>query len=1014
MSAVNRPAWFKIGIPTALLLFGVGVLAFWQHSSTEPESSDRDTLQEARDALRSKDYDLAEQLAASIPTDDPDWSQAQLVAGEAAQMQGDLQRAGEYYRSVPRDGSRIAILAAFQAGDIDKEIGRLTAAEEAFRYHLSFVPDDPATHERMAFLLGVTGRRWESGRHFFSLAQSDSSTYDELAHLGDLERPMEQYEYLQRCYQNAPDDIIVRLGLAADSLAKGNAQEARQALRKIVHEQPDLVAAHALLGELVVDESDSDFVRWYRKLPDAAFNHPNVWFVCGRWAKRQGDLKVAARCFWETALRAPTHRRGIYELSQVLVALQESSGDEFAVRANRMFELSKRLDDALRCQATDEVTVKRIVDLLEGMGRLWEARAWAMMSAEIFPRSAWPPNVVRRLSKRLTPQTPRTIDQANLAKRFDFSDYPDLSELLREIKVQPETPIAQQLAHHISFDEKLATGVDFTYWNAHDPSTVGARLQEQTGGGVAVLDFDGDEWPDLYFTQGANWPTGSETPTPDPGLIDRLFRNQRGQSFTDITELAHLHITDFGQGCAVGDFNGDGFPDLYVANIGRNRLLRNNGDGTFSDISDQIGIEASDWTVSVAMTDLNGDTFPDLFDVNYLTGKDVYTLICDGKACSPRGFPGTPDRVLLSRGNGRFQNLDYGANIAHAKGLGVVVMRLNQNRLPSLFVANDQVPNFLFHCIAGKTPQQLQLKETAFASGVGFNEDGLATACMGIAAGDVDRNGNMDLLVTNYFNEANTLFLQRANGIFSDGTTTSELFEPSRPFVGWGAQFLDADLNGTLDLVLTNGHVDDFQDQGARYKMRPQFFQNLNRGTFAELTAEQLGPFFTREYLGRGLARLDWNGDGRMDFAVSHMRDPAAIVTNTTTGAGHFINFRLHATTTARDAIGTEIDVETSVGRWSSQLVAGDGYMASNERMLQFGLGSAEFVSRVQITWPSGAVSVLEDLRADRTIELTEGSRTALAWIGRLPFSRHVDQVLPPGPPQAHRLRPTAGRAPLR
>jgi hypothetical protein len=357
--------------------------------------------------------------------------------------------------------------------------------------------------------------------------------------------------------------------------------------------------------------------------------------------------------------------------------------------------------------------------------------------------------------------------------------------------------------------------------------------------------------------------------------------------------------------------------------------------------------------------------------VTYLTGPGVYQRICQGRACSPNVFDGLPDRLHISRGDGTFESVAVGEPTEHSKGLGILAADLHERGRPSLLIANDQVPNFLLKNVRSDDWFNLRLPNDALHAGVAFNEDGLAMGSMGIAADDANGDGRLDFFITTFSNESDTLYLQDAAGLFVDASRTSGLRAPSWPFIGWGTQFLDAELDGKPDLVVANGHVDE-------YHMRPQFFRNVGGGRFVELLADAAGPFFGQEYRGRGLARLDWNGDGRMDFVVSNIGQPAALLTNQSTGVGRFFNVRLHATSTARDAIGSIVTVAVPGRSWTKQLVAGDGYMATNERMLQFGLGEADQVTELTVDWPSGGKTTVHNLPVNATVELVEGSPRGL------------------------------------
>lgn len=881
---------------------------------------------------------------------------------------GRFEAALGYFRAVPRDGGESDVRAALSSGEVLRELGRLSEAERAYRRVLALRPDHAAAHERLAFLLGVTGRRWESQSHFLFLAGVGRAGVYELCLLGDLERPIEGREFLDRCSEVAPDDDIVRLGLASQAVADGRADEARRRLREVVATAPHLVSAQAMLGELLLIADDDELVSWNARLPAAAEEYPDTWYVRGLWARRRGELRAAARCFWEAVRRAPAHRRGIYQLGQVLHATGEVSGEDFAERSRRLYELTQRLDGVLKSQGRDEGTFRRVTELLRETGRVREARAWLDVARALFPSATWPADESEGLVKALPADTPVVIESENLAAKHDLSSFPDHRILLTGGARGRDAPASRP---SIAFEELADAGVDFVYENGGDPGTPGARMFEQTGGGVAALDYDGDGWIDLFFTQGSEWKTGSSTPTPSVRITDRLFRNVRAAA-VDVTGAAGVGDLGFGQGCAAGDFDDDGFTDLYVGNVGRNRLFRNNGDGTFGDATDRGGLSDEAWTSSCVIVDLNADGFPDLFDVNYVTGPDVYERICGDRACSPKNFDGAPDRLHLSRGDGTFESSDAQRHEQGGKGLGIVVADLHLRGRPSLFIANDQVPNFLLRNVPSSAWPLVSFSEEAFAAGLAFNEDGLAMASMGVAADDADGDGRLDFFVTTFKDEWNTLYLQDSEGLFTDATNARGLRSPTLPYVGWGTQFLDADLDGDSDLVAVNGHVDDYRDEGGSYQMRPQFFVNDGE-RFIELGAGEVGPFFERKSLGRGLTRLDWDRDGRPDVAVSSIGERASLVCNRSPHPGTYLNVRLHATATSRDAIGSVVELEAGGRRWRKQLTAGDGYQASNERVLQFGLGPADDVRAIRVYWPSGKVAVMTNVPVNLTVDLVEG-----------------------------------------
>lgn len=938
-------------------------------------------LQQAEAALAKKDFKRAEHLALDVPTTAPERATALTVAGEAAMRAERFIDALEYFQ-LAVDSSKTrkqTKLARFSSAEVYRELGQVTNAIQAYQQVLNANPDNAATHERLAFLLSTSGARWEALPHFFFLVRSGSATINELAIFADLDRHVEHKAFLESCLLKSKDDFYVRFGLAAHSFWEGEPDQAKKSLRQIIAESPNVFSAQAMLGELLLDETEKQFVEWHQNLPDAAAAHPDIWYVRGLWARRHDKSQMAVHCFWQCVRRDPRHRRATVQLSQVLASLDEKSSTAFQERAAQMVELTQQVDNVLRSQGLNETAVHRTIDLLEKMGRIWEACAWGVLARNQFSTADWPQQLLTRCAPLLSGDLPLVQDAQNLTDTIDLSYFPKFQ--IPQLDLGPSAKDSDVLLSAQIRFSKSDIGIDFTYFNSPDLATKGVRVFESNGGGVAVIDFDGDEWPDLYFTQGAEWKSGNSEPTPSNHYTDRLYRN-RGDSFEEITVSSGLGNQGYGQGPTVVDFDNDGFPDLYIANIGRNRLYRNNGDGTFEDVTDECGLTGEDWTASCVAVDLNADGLPDLFDVNYLTGQNIYTAICQGLACSPSVFNGNPDRVHLNQGAGTFAFIPDITPVSGAKGLGVVAFHLHDRERPCMFVANDQTPNFLLQASPIDGISGIQLENRGFIDGISHNEDGLSMACMGIAADDVDEDGRIDFFVTNFKDESNTLYLQDTEGIFRDATKQSGLAGPSWPFVGWGTQFLDADCNGTVDIVVANGHVDDYRAKGGKYQMRPQFFKNTGRGRFTELFAADVGPWFEKETLGRGLARLDWNRDGLMDFVVSQIGEPISLMTNQTTGSGHFINICLHASITARDAIGTVVEVVTNDRHSKKQLMAGDGYMASNQRIVQFGLGTTDTVQEVLVHWPSGATTTIKNLPVDTTLQVVEGRTHFTLWRG--------------------------------
>lgn len=948
-------------------------------------------LASARRALKTQQYSDAIQLVSQVPEDADQWLAAQMVGAESARLDGQSEVALSFYLNAATDAeSSDGQLAAFAAAEIYFETGRLAEAEASYRNLLKRQPNNGATNYKLGFLLAMTGRRWESLSCYYALLKGGDADFREAGFVADVDRPIRQPDLLSQWKTQNPNAQLVRLAVAADLLAEGNA-DAKPLLASLVQDDPDLLPAQALLGELMTGaKNPAEFLQWHRSLPAAANQSAEIWFIRGMWARNQADLKTAAECFRNATTLSPVHRRAMTSLGQVLTALGDDDAADIVEYSVRMMKLTQVVDKVLQSDGRNAEAVREAATLLEGLGRTWEACAWAVIGRDTFPEATWHAELLQRNAGQLNDQLGQ-IAAAELefitSDTVDFDCFNDtIAEAIAASQLAPGRSYRAVPESTIRFAAN--DSIAFEYSNADDPATPGVRMFEQTGGGVAVLDFDHDGAPDVFLPQGTEWQTGANAPTPSGRLVDQIHRNNQGQDFTDATTIALPNDSGYGQGATAGDFNNDGFSDLYVANIGQNGLYKNMGDGTFTDVTAEATISDASWTASAVMCDLNADDLPDIFDVNYLKGDGVFELICNGRGCSPRVFDGAPDRMLINLGNGQFEEVPDATPTVFSKGLGTVVFETQPNRRPSLFIANDQVANSLLKSEPADNSHDIILRNGAVVAGVAYNDQGLTMACMGVAIDDLDGNGLLDIFTTNFQDESNTLYFQDTADLYREGTKAFGLQEVSLPMTGWGTQALDADLDGWPDLVVTNGHVDDGRDFGGDYHQRAQFFRNL--GTrFEEQQAESVGAWFDELRLGRGLARVDWNLDGQPDFISSNMNAPVSVLENVSAGVGHFVSFRLHATRTARDAVGARVTVVYGDREVTRQLLAGDGYMACNERLLTFGLGESSEITEVVVRWPSGAASVLTSPPVDATYHVTEDAASATRAIG------HVYDSLP-------------------
>lgn len=961
-------------------------------------------VSKSRLALLKSDFKEAERLAALVPADAKQKQQVLLIAGEACAKDNRLEDAVNYYRAAAdHDGeSSDGRLAVFSIAEIRLQQCRLTEAERLYQEVYDAKPDNIVVNERLAFLLSLTGRRWDALKHYFALIQSGDASFRELSLAADVGRAIEQPEFLQRCLDKNPNEVLVRLSVAYRRAEDGHLDVADE-LQSIVAEAPNLLTAQDLLGSLLFDlKADNAFVIWHSALPESADDSPDIWYTRGLWARRAGFPDVAVNCFLHSIRKSVFHREAFYALGQTLSLMKAPKADAVVNHASKLTLLTQRIDEVLTSEAADLVALQDCTELLESLGRTWEACAWAVIGRQMAPGADWHEKILQKHAGRLNRNLPWVEPGFNPTegmeiREFDFDRW--LQNVAKTLHDKPET--VKSLAE-VRFER--VPGIPFQYSNSEDLQTPGMRMFEQTGGGVGILDLDSNGSPDVYLPQGCPWPTGSNFPSPDPSIKDTLFRIRNviggeilaADHFQDVSDVIRSGTTGFGQGCAVGDFNDDGIDDVYVANVGQNRLLEGMGDGTFIDATPPAGLEDQSWTVSVMVCDLNADGLPDLFDVNYVEGKDVYQMICKGKSCSPKVFAGAADRIWINRGDGTFDRVDPPVSSSMAKGLGVAAFETSIPRRPVVFVANDQVANFFLTNEPADNQHNLTLSNSAMVTGLAFNENGLAMACMGIAVDDFDSNNLLDLFVTNFKDEPNTLYLQEAAGVFQDSTRPAGLFSGGLAMTGWGVQPLDADLDGRPDLVVANGHVDDYRDVGGPFRMKPHFYhQQPDR--FQLLAADRVGDWFDGKYLGRGLARVDWNMDGRPEFIASLVNQPVAVLQNQTAGAGHYVKLKLKASLTARDAIGARVSVTTQNGTKTRQLLAGDGYMASNERIVTFGLGTTTTIESLAIDWPSGGQSVISNPAIDQFYFVNEGVKSAIAHDSKQCRSLKVECLAPAG-----------------
>ena len=516
-------------------------------------------------------------------------------------------------------------------------------------------------------------------------------------------------------------------------------------------------------------------------------------------------------------------------------------------------------------------------------------------------------------------------------------------------------------------------------------------ILETDGSGVGLIDYDNDGWLDIYLVNGSTYDalTGKATP---PHAA--LFHNNHDGTFTDVAAKAGVTNDRWGFGVAIGDFDNDGWPDIFVCNFGKNRLYRNNHDGTFTDVAEKAGVTLGNWSDGATWGDYDGDGRLDLFVSGYVhydlshqpdsdTGKVPFTY-CQLHGfkvmCGPHGLPGEPDHLFHNNGNGTFTDVSVKAGVADKDGyygFTSIFVDVNNDGKPDLLVANDSVPNYLYINRGDGT-----FEDQSYVSGFALNNEGREIASMGLAVGDYRNNGLVDLLVTDFSDDYKALYRNDGDASFTEVGEQAGITQVAVPFVGWGDGFIDYDNDGWKDIMMINGHVYpqvDEHDWGTTFAERPLLFRNLQNGKF-EYVPPVKGSGLATLTSGRGAAFGDLFNDGKVDVVINPIDGPAVLLRNVNPDKNHWVELRLVGGADAatgrrspRDAVGATVYLTANGMRQREDVVSGGSYISSNDQRPHFGLGDAVDAGTAEIHWPDGAREMVKLSAVDRIFTITEG-----------------------------------------
>jgi hypothetical protein len=599
--------------------------------------------------------------------------------------------------------------------------------------------------------------------------------------------------------------------------------------------------------------------------------------------------------------------------------------------------------------------------LAEIGGRRHEARAlfaWALKS-----------DAALRSAREGLSRLDRSERERQRARTADDEPWPDPPAAGRADRAASDAGTLGNLAFT---DDAAAVGLQFVYDNAETPFHY---LPEPFGGGLALLDYDGDGWLDVYCLQGGPFAPSSDVAPSAASTGDRLFRNRRDGTFEDVTDASGIarFPRGHGHGVAVGDIDGDRRPDLFITRWRSYALYRNKGDGTFEDVTARAGLDGDrNWPTSAAFADLDGDGDLDLYVCHYAVWDMDHPRLCRDDAkkvylnCSPLLFESLPDHLYRNDG-GRFVDVTAEAGIVDrdGRGLGVVAADLDGDGRVDIFVANDSSANFLFRNSGG-----MRFEEIGHTAGVAGNASGGYQAGMGIAAGDLDGDGLIDLAVTNFYGESTTFYRNLGGDNFTDATAAAGLAVATRRLLGFGVAFFDANNDGRLDLASANGHVNDLPPNYP-YRMPAQLLVGDAGGRLRDVSSQAGAPWSVPR-MGRGLAVGDLDNDGRLDVLVLSHNQPLAYFHNRTKG-GRFLSLRLEGRKSNRDAVGAKVALVAGGRRRAAQRVGGGSYQSASDSRIHFGLGPSDRIEEIEVTWPGGSVNRYRQLQADTGYLLREG-----------------------------------------